>query len=51
MGLKILVVIKGLPNAVNSKGAVSPAILAMDNMTPESTPLKPQGNTIRKITL
>ena len=34
IGFKIFVLVKGLPNAVNKKGAVSPATLATLSMVP-----------------
>ena len=51
MGFKTLVEKNGFPNAVNNKGAVSPAILATANITQEITQLNPHGKLILKITL
>src|ERR1035437_2955477 len=51
IGFKMFVVIYGFPNAVNNNGAVSPATLATESITPDSIPLNPHGTTIFKITL
>ena len=41
----------GLPNAVNSNGAVSPITRAIDKVIPDNIPAKPQGTTTFNITL
>jgi hypothetical protein len=43
MGLKMLVVINGLPKAVKSNGAVSPITLEILKITPVRMPLNPVG--------
>ena len=43
MGLNIFQFRKGLPKAVNNKGAVSPATLATPRIIPLRIPLSPAG--------
>lgn len=49
MGLKIFVLIKGFPKAVNNNGAVSPITRAMLRITPVIIPAKPVGTIIFKM--
>jgi hypothetical protein len=49
IGLVISKLRKGFPNAVNNKGAVSPATLASESITPVIIPFSAAGNITLKI--
>ncbi len=51
IGFVIFKLMNGLPNAVNSRGAVSPAIRDMAISIPVTMPLNPAGTITFKIVL